>query len=463
MVFSGITFLYYFLPIMLLVYFICPKKYRNIILLIGSLIFYFYGETKYFLLLVFSSIFNYLIGKKIESSKHKKIFLTLGLIVNFGLLFYFKYFDFFIENINALIGTQISLLNIVIPIGISFFTFKNASYLIDIYNGKIKASNSLINYSLYLCTFQTIVQGPIVRYKDVEKELSSRKESFSLFSKGVSRFILGLSKKVLIANVLGELTTSLAGMASKSIISYWLKASTDILRLYIDFSGYSDMAIGLGLMFGFKYLENFDYPFMSKTMTEFWRRWHISLSSWFKDYIYIPLGGSKVSPKRRIINILIVWLLTGLWHGSSWNFILWGLYFGIILIIEKKLFYKFLNEHKVIGRLITDILVMIGFIFFYQTTMPEITVFFKSMFGFEGLPLLTNETIYYIKNYLIVFTLGVIISTPLIKNIITKLKENKKANKIINVLEVIMYIALLIISTAFIIDESFSPFLYFRF
>lgn len=458
MVFSGVTFLYYFLPMMLFIYFVSKTKYKNIILLIGSLLFYFYGEPKYIIILLLSGIINYFIGKKLVS-KNKKIYLILGLTLNLGLLFYFKYFNFLLENINNIFNSNINYINVIIPLGISFYTFKNISYLIDVYNKKVKPSNNLLNYLVYISLFFCTLEGPIVRYETIEKQLVNRTSTKEMISKGITRFIIGLSKKVLIANVLGGLVNSLTLLETKSVVSYWLKAITDILRLYIDFSGYSDMAIGLGLIFGFTILENFDYPFTSKTMTEFWRKWHISLSSFFKDYVYIPLGGSRVNKLRRLFNIMIVWSLTGLWHGASYNFIIWGLYFGIILLIEKKFFYNYLNKHKLIGTLLTNILVIIGFVFFYNEGLKDALISLKSMFGLNHIDFINLETIYYIKNYIVVLVLGYLISLKVFNKIINKLKNNK----IINLMEPLLLIVLLLVSTAFIIDESFNPFLYFRF
>lgn len=458
MVFSGITFLYYFLPIMLFIYFISKTKYKNIILLIGSLLFYFYGEPKYIIILLLSGIINYFIGKKLVS-KNKKIYLILGLTLNLGLLFYFKYFNFLLENINNIFNSNINYINVIIPLGISFYTFKNISYLIDVYNKKVKPSNNLLNYLVYISLFFCTLEGPIVRYETIEKQLVNRTSTKEIISKGITRFIIGLSKKVLIANVLGGLVNSLTLLETKSVVSYWLKAITDILRLYIDFSGYSDMAIGLGLIFGFTILENFDYPFTSKTMTEFWRKWHISLSSFFKDYVYIPLGGSRVNKLKRLFNIMIVWSLTGLWHGASYNFIIWGLYFGIILLIEKKFFYNLFSKHKFIGTLLTNILVIIGFVFFYNEGLKDALISLKSMFGLNDIDFINLETIYYIKNYIVVLVLGYLISLKVFNKIINKLKNNK----IINLMEPLLLIVLLLVSTAFIIDESFNPFLYFRF
>lgn len=461
MVFSSISFLYYFLPVFLVLYFLTPVKYRNITLLIGSLLFYFYGEQRYFYIIILMGLINYLIGNKLSKSKSKFI-LTIGILINILVLFYFKYYDFFVQNFNNIFGFNISFLNIIIPLGISFFTFKNISYIVDIYNGKIQKAKNLFYYLTYLVMFPSLVQGPIVKYETVSEELEKRSSSFNLFSKGVSRFVIGLSKKVILADTLGKFISSLSLIESQTVLSAWLKAICDITRLYLDFSGYSDMAIGLGLMLGFHFLENFNYPFCASSLTEFWRRWHISLSSFFKDYIYIPLGGSRVNKFRKYLNIFIVWFVTGLWHGASWNFILWGLYFGIFLVIEKKLFYKFFQKHKILGNIWTNILVIIGFVMFYQYNISDITKLLGLMFG-KNASLVNIETIYYLKNYLVLLIISFICCTPLIKNVILKLRKNKKWNVIINILEPISYVVLLIICTSFIIDASSSPFLYFRF
>lgn len=464
--FTSITFIYYFLPMVILIYFLTPKKLKNVILLFSSLLFYWYGEQHAFFLLIFLCVWNYLIGKYIESqkeSKRRKYLLIGGLIADFGFLFYYKYFNFFIENINIVFKTNFSFISVLLPLGISFFTFQAASYLIDIYKGKIKSSKNIIDFSMYLCLFPKLISGPIVRYETVAEEIEQRKMTFHNVYVGIQRFLFGLSKKVLIANVLGELSKNLIQMTNVTILSSWLKAITDMLQLYFDFSGYSDMAIGLGLMFGFHFLENFNYPFIAKSITEFWHRWHISLSSWFKDYIYIPLGGNRKGIKRQYINILIVWLTTGLWHGASWNFIFWGLYFGIFLLIEKRYLLKHLEKHKILGTISTFILVVLGFVFFNHTTMKEVGVSFQNMLGLSHIPFSNVETMYYLKNNIMLIIAAFFFSTPLIKNGIHKITATKVGNKVIAWIEPFFYIVLLMICTAFIIDESFSPFLYFRF
>lgn len=458
MIFSSIYFIYYFLIIFLILYFITPKKYKNYTLLLGSLFFYFYGDSKYIVLLLISSLVNYILGRLI-SKKNKKLFLIIGLIFNFGLLFYFKYFNFFLSNINSLFKTNINLFSIVLPLGISFYTFKNASYLIDVYKNRVNSEKNFINYFTYIAMFPSLIQGPIVRYKDID--LKDKKISFDNFAMGVERFIIGLSKKVILADTLAKLVTSLTNMEVQTVVSLWVKATSDIIKLYLDFSGYTDMAIGLGLMIGIKIMENFDYPLSTYSVTSFWRKWHISLSSWFKDYIYIPLGGNRKGKFRKYFNIFVVWFLTGLWHGASWNFILWGLYFGTILVIEKRFFLKFFEKHIIIGNIVTNILVVIGFVFFYNE--KNILDIFIKMFTGRGISFTNVSTNYYLLNYLVLLIISFIACTPLLKNIINKCKNNKNLNIVISIVEPIVLIGLLVLSTAFIVDASSNSFLYFRF
>lgn len=458
MIFSSIYFIYYFLIIFLILYFITPKKFKNYTLLLGSLFFYFYGDSKYIVLLLISSLVNYILGRLI-SKKNKKLFLIIGLIFNFGLLFYFKYFNFFLSNINSLFKTNINLFSIVLPLGISFYTFKNASYLIDVYKNKVNPEKNFINYFTYIAMFPSLIQGPIVRYKDID--LKDKKISFDNFAMGVERFIIGLSKKVILADTLAKLVTSLTNMEVQTVVSLWVKAISDIVKLYLDFSGYTDMAIGLGLMIGIKIMENFDYPLSTYSITSFWRRWHISLSSWFKDYIYIPLGGNRKGKFRKYFNIFVVWFLTGLWHGASWNFILWGLYFCTILVIEKRFFLKFFEKHKIIGNMVTNILVVIGFVFFYNE--KNILDIFIKMFTGKGISFTNVSTNYYLLNYFVLLIISFIACTPLLKNIINKCKKNKNLNIVISIVEPIVLIGLLVLSTAFIVDASSNSFLYFRF
>lgn len=467
MVFSSIPFLYYFLPLVLLIYYLVPKKGKNLVLLIFSCVFYFYGEPKYIWLLLFSCVANYFFGRQIEKSKEikkntrAKGYFILALFVNLGFLFYFKYFGFLLENIQGFLHFKLSLWEIVLPIGISFFTFQALSYIIDIYLGKTKSARHLLTFATYLCLFPQLVAGPIVRYVDVERELVNRDHTFDQFSKGVARFVIGLSKKVLLANMLGEMVQSLTTV--DTILSYWLQALGTTFQIYFDFSGYSDMAIGLGLFFGFHFLENFRYPLIASSITDFWRRWHISLSSWLKDYVYIPLGGSRKGELKTYRNIFIVWATTGLWHGASWNFVLWGVYFAFFLMIEKRWLLKRWEKHRCLGTIFTFFLVMISFVIFHHENLSELSLVLQKMFGMSKIPIFDLSTIYYLRNYLGLLVLAALASTPLWKQLILKLQKTSLGRNMVAVLEPVGYIALLLLSTAFIVDSSFNPFLYFRF
>ena len=463
MVFSSISFLYYFLPLCILCYFLIPAKFRNKVLLIFSLFFYFYGESKYIIVLIFSCFLNFYAGNLIiEYPKKKKILLITNLVINFGLLFYFKYFNFFITNINNLLNTDLPLLHIIMPIGISFFTFQATSYVIDIYKGEIKPAKNVFDFATYLTLFPQLIAGPIVRYETVAEEMENRKTTIPLVASGLKRFIIGLGKKVLIANLLGAFATSLDTLSSPTILSFWLKALAYTFQIYYDFSGYSDMAIGLGLVFGFHFLENFNYPLTAKSITDFWRRWHISLSTWFRDYLYIPLGGNRLGKKKQIRNILIVWLTTGLWHGASWNFVLCGLYFAILLLLEKFVWQKFLDKHKIFAHISTFILIIFSFIIFSTESITGIGLFFQNLFNFT-LPFTNVETNFYLSNYLIILILALIGMGPWINNLHNKIANSKTGKKVLIIAEPMILMILLFIITGYIIDDSYNPFLYFRF
>lgn len=463
MVFSSITFLYYFLPIVLLIYFVVPSKFRNLVLLVSSLFFYFYGEPRYILVLLFSVIFNYYMGKLIskENSKYRKVLFISDMIINFGLLFYFKYFDFFIDNINQILNIKIPLFNIIMPIGISFFTFQATSYVIDIYLGKVKSANCILDFAAYLSLFPQLIAGPIVRYQTIDQELKDRSVTYKKFADGVKRFIIGLSKKVLLANVLGVFSNSLSSISTSTVLSYWLQAISNTLQLYLDFSGYSDMAIGLGLMFGFTFLENFNYPFIASSITEFWHRWHISLSTWFRDYIYIPLGGNRVSKPRWIFNIFVVWMLTGLWHGASWNFVIWGLYFGIILLIEKLFLSKFLDKlPKIVRWIYSFALINLGWIIFRMEDISSMKYLLLNIFNNLTKPIggvLAKN--YFLLNYIPYFIIGIILMFPIIPFIKNKFKDNKYFVIIDDVVLLIVFV----ISICLLINNTYNPFIYFRF
>ena len=461
MVFSSITFLFYFLPVVLATYYLVPKKCKNIVLLISSLVFYFYGEPKYTILMLFSIASTYVFGLLIDKyKKHAKLFLTLSIFVSIGLLVYFKYINFIIQNINLWLSNKIDFIYVVLPIGISFYTFQMISYIIDVYRGQAKVQKNIFKLAMYVSLFPQLIAGPIVRYTTVEEEIENRTHTFEKFSIGVRRFIMGLGKKVLIANILGELTAVFLASKEMSVLYYWLYGITAMLQIYFDFSGYSDMAIGLGKMFGFEFLENFNYPYIATSITDFWRRWHISLSSWFRDYIYIPLGGNRVNKLKGFRNILVVWMLTGLWHGAAWNFILWGTFFGILLIIEKLFLGDFLKKlPKFISRIYVLLIVMISFIIFNGESFKQIGQNIGGLVGIGEIPLVSKESIYYLKSYLVVILVGIVGSTPILKNLV----NNIKIQKIINFVEPIFLLAILLICTSYIVDGSFNPFLYFRF
>ena len=446
MIFSSVSFLFYFFPIVLMLYFLSPRKYRNLILFISSLFFYFVGEKQYTLILLFSCVFNYFYAKRIRDKKT----LWFGVIVNLSLLIYFKYTNFIVNDV---FGFN-NLVNIVLPIGISFFTFQAISYLIDVYRGDVEASKSFINFGTYLTFFPQLIAGPIVRYETVNGELIDRKENVDDASRGITRFCVGLFKKVVIADTLGSIVKLLGAIKVRSSLSYFLEMVSATMQLYYDFSAYSDMAIGMALIFGFHFLENFNYPLIATSVKDFWRRWHISLSSFLKDYIYIPLGGSRCSNSRYIFNLFVVWFLTGFWHGADYNFILWGLYFGLVLIIEKFVFKGFFDRHKIIGFVYTALIVNISFVIFNHSNLLDIKNFIVGLFNFKYL--VDKETLFYLKNYVVFFVVCIVGITPLCKNIYSRLKNK-------DLLNIVLVVLLLIVSTAYIIDATFMPFLYFRF
>ncbi len=465
--FSSIPFLYYYLPAVLLLYAITPRALKNTTILISSLVFYAWGEPRLVLLMMLTVMTGYVVGLLTERvPKYKKLFLTVAVVVFLGFLGYYKYTDFFIENFNALTGLSVPLLRVTLPIGISFYTFQMLSYTVDVYRGNVKAQKNPINLGAYITMFPQLIAGPIVRYSDIEAQLEARTHSYEKFSLGVRRFVLGLAKKILIANRLGELCDIFRESGEQSVVFYWIYAVAYMLHIYFDFSGYSDMAIGLGHMFGFKFVENFNYPFISKSATEFWRRWHMSLGTWFRDYVYIPLGGNRVPFLRHILNILVVWMLTGMWHGASWNFIIWGLYFAILLTIEKLFLLKFLKKAPVINRIYLLLFVAISFIIFNADKgMSQAWTDLSAMFGFGGLPVISGETVYYLKCYAVTLIVSVVGATPIPKLIFAKLCEcgNRRGEMVMNILEAVVLPVMLIVCTAYLVDGSFNPFLYFRF
>ena len=466
MVFSSIVFLYIFLPIMLLLYFIVPSKFKNAIMILASLVFFAWGEIRYIFIMLVLAVMDFICGKKItkyQNQKKKKFFfLMVNVVVNLSILFFFKYADFIITNINQLTGLEIPLLNIPLPIGVSFNTFQSLSYIIDVYRGTVKCEKSFYNYLTYTTLFPQIIAGPIVRYETVDEELETKNISLDNFSRGMKRFIIGLGKKVLIANNVGELwnVVETGNYLELSSGFAWLSIIAFAFQIYFDFSGYSDMAIGLAQIFGMKFDENFNYPYISKSITEFWRRWHITLSSWFKDYVYIPLGGNRRGFAIQIRNILIVWFLTGIWHGASWNFVLWGLYFGVILILQKLFLLKLLEKlPKIIRHLYFIVLILVGWVIFAFEDLKQVGKFIKSMFTTSNI--INSETLYYLQNYGLILLIAAICSVPVWKKL--KEKLDKKDSTIIEIITNLGYVAILILSTASLVTNSFNPFLYFRF
>lgn len=469
MLFSGITFLYYFIPCVMIVYFVVPKCFKNASLLLASIIFYAWGEPKFLVFMVLSVIQGYIFGlliEKFRNSKWPKVFLATSVLFSLGLLGYCKYADFFIENINRVTGQNIPLLNIALPIGISFYTFQIMSYVIDVYKNQAKAQRNFINLATYITMFPQLVAGPIVRYTDIEKQLKQREHSFDGVALGIRRFVAGLSKKILLANTLGELVDFIKTTENPSLLFFGMYAIAYTLHIYFDFSGYSDMAIGLGKIFGFHFPENFDYPYISRSITEFWRRWHISLGSWFRDYVYIPLGGNRVGKTRWFVNIFIVWMATGFWHGAAWNFILWGVLFAVLLIIEKKWLLEKLKKQKLWNHLYVLFFVIISFVIFDGESVEGAFYYLKGMFGFGAVPLISEEALYYLRSYGVLLLGGMVFATPGPKILLQKLTKGKykeKADKILIFAEPLVMLGALIICTAFLVDGSFNPFLYFRF
>ena len=461
MLFSSVTFLYYFLPAVLILYFLAPRKLKNTVLLLSSLVFYGWGEPKLLFLMVFTIAMFYFCGLMIgrsETQKGKKLWLTVSIVISIGLLAVFKYADFFIDSVNAVTGLSIPLLRLALPVGISFYTFQSLSYTIDVYRGNVPAQKNPISFGAYVALFPQLIAGPIVRYVDVARELNERTHSWEDFCLGLRRFLVGLGKKILIADNLALLMKIFRESEGKSVLFYWLYAVAFTLNIYFDFSGYSDMAIGLGRIFGFRFIENFNYPYLSKSVTEFWRRWLMSLGSWFRDYIYIPLGGNRVSRGRWVFNILTVWMLTGLWHGAAWNFVLWGLLFGILLMVE-----KWVPALQKLPNLLRHgyvlLIVCLSFVLFNSDSLSQALSDMGGMFGFAGVPLVNAESLYYLRSYAPLFLMAFAGATPVVRDTARKIGEKSCGA----VLEVVLMAVLLIVCSAYLVDGSFSPFLYFRF
>ena len=466
MLFSSITFLFAFLALVLIVYFIVPRVCKNAVLLVFSLVFYAWGEPVYVFLMLASVTVAYLTGIFADRSKRKNSKIPLIAIVwNIGLMLFFKYTDFFILNVNNILKSDIKLLGLALPIGISFYSFQTLSYVIDVYRGEVKAQKNFINLAAYVSLFPQLIAGPIVRYQTIEDQLNYRRESLPQFARGVKRFAIGLGKKVILANNIGALFSQLSALpqSEQSVLGAWLGIIAYTFQIYFDFSGYSDMAIGLGKMFGFDFLENFNYPYISDSITDFWRRWHISLSTWFRDYVYIPLGGNRKGKARQCLNIMIVWFLTGFWHGANWNFMLWGIYFGVILLFEKLVWLNVLKKlPSLIRHVYALFLIVVGWgIFAFEDTSALINNF-KNLFGLSGIPLANRSDMLILSNYAIMFVILVIASTPLFKKLGEKLGKTCPAVYGC-VIEPAVMLVVMAVSVAYLAGNSFNPFLYFRF
>ena len=482
MVFSSLLFLFRFLPIVLILYFAVPQRFRNAVLFFSSLVFYAWGEPIYVSLMIFSTVVDYTHGLLVQRYKDKgdmkkaKLIVLSSAVINLTLLGFFKYADFLIGNINSLLGTDIASLELALPIGISFYTFQTMSYTIDVYRGQATPQKNIISFGAYVALFPQLIAGPIVQYKTIAEQLRERKESVDEFSYGMLRFMAGLGKKVLLANNIGLLWDTISARSPEEIptLMAWLGITAFAFQIYFDFSGYSDMAIGLGHIFGFRFLENFNYPYQSKSITEFWRRWHISLGSWFRDYVYIPLGGNRKGLKRQVINVAVVWMLTGIWHGASWNFLFWGVYFGSLIILEKWFLLKRLEKlPSVVSHVYTLFLVWIGWVIFAFDNSAKGFAYLQSMFGLNGNGFASTETMYLLCNYAVMLAILILAATELPKRLVLRLLgENPKTMTTefvqnytvrFTICTSIFVIGVFLLSVAYLVDASYNPFLYFRF
>lgn len=468
MLFSSIVFLFTFLPAVMILYYLLPVRFRNVILLLASLVFYAWGEPVYLFLMLLSILFNYFSGldiaRNLQDKRAAKRSLVFNLIINLAVLGFFKDEGFVLDTLNGILPVHISYHALPLPIGISFYTFQILSYIIDVYRGNVKVQTNLPNFALYVTMFPQLIAGPIVQYADVDEQLASREISRTKFGEGSMYFIRGLAKKVLLANTSGMIFTEVSGLAKDNIavMTAWLGAFAYMFQIYFDFSGYSDMAIGLGKMFGFEFNMNFNYPYVSKSITEFWRRWHISLSSWFRDYVYIPLGGNRVSKIKHIRNLLIVWFLTGLWHGAAWNFVAWGLYYGVILIIEKYLLSPVLDRlPDVVRHIYSIVLVVIGWVLFFSSSFGQAADYIRVMFGAGAHGFADRESMYLLTSNLILWLILIFGSTPLVHFRYEHMLRSKKWNT--TIINSVVYAALFIVCIAYLVTETYNPFLYFRF
>ncbi len=466
MVFSSILFMFIYLPIVLAVYYLVSSRWRNVWLFAVNLVFYGWGEPVYVFLMVFSICLNYvsgrLIGKYRETALPRaKRVLIINTVLNLAMLFFFKYFDLMAETLSLILGADIPTLGLTLPIGISFYTFQTMSYPIDVYRGDGHVQKNFIKFGTFVALFPQLIAGPIVRYKDIADQLDERHENLDQFASGVQRFIVGLGKKVLIANNVGMLWDVYASAAPGELtfLGSWLAAIAFSLQIYFDFSGYSDMAIGLGRMLGFEFLENFNYPYISKSVTEFWRRWHMSLGTWFRDYVYIPLGGNRKGLPRQLVNILIVWALTGIWHGASWTFLVWGLYYAFFLLMEKLFLLRWLKKLPAfVGHIYTLVVAISGWVIFQQTSVSQTLVFFRAMFGLGQAGLCSGQDMYYLAGFVAILLIGCVASLPAGSALFKKLPQKFRA-----VAVPVLAAVVLVVSTAYLVDSTYNPFLYFRF
>ncbi len=467
MLFSSLPFLFWFLPILLICYYLVPGYLKNGVLLFFSLVFYAWGEPRYVLLMMASILFGWgsgLLIHKRRGKKGTKALLGLSVAGSLSVLLFFKYTDFMIDNLNGLTGLSLPLLRLALPIGVSFYTFQILSYSVDVYRGDVKVQKNLVDFGAYVTMFPQLIAGPIVRYADIEKQLKKRPHSLTLFSEGIQRFLMGLGKKVLLANAFGDLCAAFRAADAETLLFYWMYALAFTLQIYFDFSGYSDMAIGLGKILGFSFQENFQYPYCARSITAFWRRWHISLGSWFRDYVYIPLGGNRVKRGRWLFNIALVWMLTGLWHGAAWNFVLWGMLYGGLLMAEKLWLGKWLKKLPgIFQHIYVLFFVIMGFVLFNAESLTQAWTDIKGLFAFSRLPLYNQEALYYLRSYAVTFGLGLLGCTSLLKRWIMSIENSKTGEKGLTVLRPLVLASILLICTGYLVDGSFNPFLYFRF
>ena len=465
MLFSSIVFLFTFLPIVLILYYVLPRQFKNPVLLLASLLFYAWGEPIYLFLMMFSILFNYISGldiaRNLGNKRAARKSLIFNVVVNLCVLGFFKYEGFVLNSLNAVLPVEIPFQEVALPVGISFYTFQILSYIIDVYWGNVPVQKNLMDFALYVTMFPQLIAGPIVKYAEIDEQLHVREENWGRFGEGVMSFIRGLAKKVLLANTVGMIYTNVSGMAPEdvSVVTAWLGCLAYTFQIYFDFSGYSDMAVGLGKMFGFEFPWNFNYPYIAQSVTEFWRRWHISLSSWFREYVYIPLGGNRVPVPKHIRNLLVVWLLTGLWHGAAWNFVAWGLYYGVILIFEKYFFHRVLDKlPEVLRHIYSLVLVMVGWVLFFSPSFAGALEYLKLMFGAGGHGFMDGEALYLLISNLGLWVIAIVSSTPLVYGVYERYVGRRKP-----VADVVIYAGMFLLCVAYLVTETYNPFLYFRF